>query len=715
MEAARSASSSCLCLCQHFCSQGLLPNRSGMEEAMSSQEKRKKKLSAFFKIPLMLGFFLAGITVLLYFIYWPTGVILTVFLGIYFIFTLYMYFNNSEILRREMIDFATSYGQLQGELLKEFDVPYALLDETGKIMWLNDAFCVVSHRDEDYRRSITTVFPSIRREILPADDKGIRLPVEMEGSSFMAYIERVDMADLLPSNTMLDEKARTGKLYSLFLIDDTAARLAIQEVDDQSIVVGFVYIDNYEEAVDPLEDVRKSLLVALIDRKVTKYFASIDGICSKLEKDKYLVVMRKKSLRQLEENHFDLIEDAKTVKIGNELAITLSIGIGLDGLSYAQNYEFARNAVDLALGRGGDQAVIKNSENVTYYGGKSRQVEKSTRVKARVKAQALKEIIDSRDKIFIMGHRLGDPDSFGASLGIYMIARTMNKKAHIVINDRTVSLKQVVRLFENNENYPKDMIIDSSAAIEEVTDNSALVVVDVNKPSLTECPELLKNCKSIVVLDHHRQGKEVIENATLSYVEPYASSTCEMVSEILQYIGENIKVRPEEADAIYGGIVVDTINFTNRAGVRTFEAAAFLRRCGADVTRVRKLFREDVDAYRAKADAVSRAQIFREVYAISECESEEVASPTVIGAQAANDLLGIKGVRASFVFTRYQGKVFISARSIDEVNVQLIMERMGGGGHLNVAGCQLENVSVEKAMEMLRTTISEMTDEGMLE
>ena len=680
-----------------------------------SQEKRKKKLSAFFRIPLLLGIFLAGITVLLYFIYWPTGVILTVFLVIYFIFTLYLYLNYSEILRREMIDFATSYGQLQGELLKEFEVPYALLDETGKIMWLNDAFCVVSHKDEDYRRSITTVFPTIRREILPVDEKGIRIPVEMEGSSFMAYIEKVDLDDLLPSNTMLDEKARTGKLYSMLLIDDTAARLAIQEVDDQSIVVGFVYIDNYEEAVDPLEDVRKSLLVALIDRKVTKYFASIDGICSKLEKDKYLVVMRKKSLRQLEENHFDLIEDAKTVKIGNEMAITLSIGIGLDGLSYAQNYEFARNAVDLALGRGGDQAVIKNSENVTYYGGKSRQVEKSTRVKARVKAQALKEIIDSRDKIFIMGHRLGDPDSFGASLGIYMIARTMNKKAHIVINDRTVSLKQVIRLFENNENYPKDMIIDSAAAIEEVTDNSALVVVDVNKPSLTECPELLKNCKSIVVLDHHRQGKEVIENATLSYVEPYASSACEMVSEILQYIGENIKVRPEEADAIYGGIVVDTINFTNRAGVRTFEAAAFLRRCGADVTRVRKLFREDVDAYRAKADAVSRAQIFREVYAISECESEDVASPTVIGAQAANDLLGIKGVRASFVFTRYQGKVYISARSIDEVNVQLIMERMGGGGHLNVAGCQLENVSVEKAMEMLRTTISEMTDEGMLE
>ena len=679
---------------------------------MSSGERRKKKLSVFFKIPLLLGLFLAAITVLVYFIYWPVGVILTVFLVIYFIFTLYMYFNNSEILRREMLGFATSYEQMQGELLKNFEVPYALLDSTGKIEWLNDAFAEVVHKDTDYRRSITTIFPTVRRESFPKDDKDIRIQVEFEDRSFMAQIKKLNMADLLPSNTMLDEKARKGELYSLFLIDDTAARLAIQEVDDQSMVVGFVYIDNYEEAVDTLEDVRKSLLVALIDRKVTKYFASIDGICSKMEKDKYLIVMRKKALRQLEEGHFDLLEDAKTVKIGNEMAITLSIGIGLDGLSYAQNYEFARNAIDLALGRGGDQAVVKNPDNVTYYGGKSRQVEKSTRVKARVKAQALKEILNSRDTVFIMGHRLGDPDSFGAAIGIYRIAKTLNRKAYIVINERTVSLKQVLSLFDKNENYDKDLIIDSVHAMEYVTDNSALVVVDVNRPSITECPELLKRCKSIVVLDHHRQGKEVIENATLSYVEPYASSACEMVSEILQYTGENIKVRPEEADAMYGGIVVDTNNFTNRTGVRTFEAAAFLRRCGADVTRVRKLLRDDVVAYRAKADAVSHAQIYLDAYAISVCNSEDVQSPTVVGAQAANDLLNIKGVKASFVLTRYQNEIFISARSIDEVNVQLIMEKMGGGGHLNVAGCQLSNTSIEEAVETLKSTISKMTEAG---
>ena len=679
---------------------------------MSSGERRKKKLSVFFRIPLLLGLFLAVITVLIYFIYWPVGVILTVYLGIYFIFTLYMYLNNSEILRREMLEFATNYDQIQGELLRNFDVPYALLDDTGKIEWMNDAFAGAVQKDTNYRRSITTIFPSIRRESLPKDDKEIRIQVEREGYSFMARVKKLNMADLIPSNTMLDEKAKKGELYSLFLIDDTAARLAIQEVDDQSVVVGFVYIDNYEEAVDTLEDVRKSLLVALIDRKVTKYFAAIDGICSKMEKDKYLIVMRKKALRQLEEDHFDLLEDAKTVKIGNEMAITLSIGVGLDGLSFTQNYEFARNAIDLALGRGGDQAVVKNSDNITYYGGKSRQVEKSTRVKARVKAQALKEIIGARDTVFIMGHRLGDPDSFGAALGIYRIALTLGRKAYIVINERTVSLRQVLSLFEKNENYSKEMIIDSVHALEYVTDNSALVVVDVNKPSLTECPELLKRCKSIVVLDHHRQGTEVIENATLSYVEPYASSACEMVSEILQYTGENVKVRPEEADAIYGGIVVDTNNFTNRTGVRTFEAAAFLRRCGADVTRVRKLFRDDVASYRAKADAVSRAQIYMDVYAISVCDAEEAESPTVVGAQAANDLLDIKGVRASFVMTRYQGKIYVSARSIDEVNVQLIMERMGGGGHLNIAGCQLENMTIEQAIELLKATISEMTEAG---
>lgn len=459
---------------------------------------------------------------------------------------------------------------------------------------------------------------------------------------------------------------------------------------------------------------RRSLLIALIDRKVNKYIASMDGIAKKMEKDKYLIILRKESVLQLEESKFDLLDDVKTVNIGNEMAVTLSIGIGLDGLSYTQNYEFARTAIDLALGRGGDQAVVKTSGSITYYGGKSQQVEKNTRVKARVKAHALNEIISSKDKVLVMGHRLADMDSFGAAVGICRIARSLERKAHIVINDVTTSVRPLVEMFRNNPEYEEDMLINSAEAVEASGNNTVLVVVDVNKPSITECPELLRTCKSIVVLDHHRQGSETIENATLSYVEPYASSACEMVTEILQYIKEGIRLRIEEANCMYAGVIVDTNNFTTKTGVRTFEAAAFLRRNGADVTRVRKLFREDAVEYKTKADAVSQAEIYRGNYAISVCSSEGVMSPTVLGAQAANELLNIKGIKASFVMTEYQGKIFISARSIDEVNVQVIMERLGGGGHMNIAGAQMEDVSLEEAVRVMKHTLDTMIEEGDL-
>ena len=309
-----------------------------------------------------------------------------------------------------------------------------------------------------------------------------------------------------------------------------------------------------------------------------------------------------------------------------------------------------------------------------------------------------------------MGHRMPDADSFGAAVGIYRVAQTLGRRAHIVLNEVPSSISPMVELFRNNPEYEEDMIIGSSQAIESANSNTVLVVVDVNKPSITECPDLLRFCKSVVVLDHHRQGTETVENATLSYVEPYASSASEMVSEILQYTYDNIKIRSEEADCMYAGIMVDTNNFLTKTGVRTFEAAAFLRRNGADVTRVRKLFREEAIEYKAKADAVSQAEIYRQFFAISICNAEDLPSPTVIGAQAANELLNIRGVKASFVLTDYQGKIYISARSIDEVNVQLIMERMGGGGHMNTAACQMEGVGIIEAMGAVKRTIDSMLE-----
>lgn len=681
---------------------------------MKKRVKIKGKLSGYFNAPIRLGLFMVLANILIYFISWPAGIVLTVFLVIYFAVTVSQLLNSRVLLLNEMVSFATEYGQVQKKLLKELDLPYAILDDTGRVIWINQAFDRVVHGEKILRKPVSSVFPSITKDSLPATDEDVKLQVDYESSNYRVEMKRIPLDQMEEDSDIVEAAGYEDALIALYLFDETAVRLAIQEVDDQSVVIGFIYMDNYEEALDSVEDVRRSLLTALIDRKVNKYISSIDGICSKIEKDKYLIILRKKSLRQLQEAHFELLSDVKTVNIGNEMAITLSIGIGMDGLTYAQNYEFARNAIDLALGRGGDQAVIKMPDNIIYYGGKTQQVEKSTRVKARVKAQAMKEIISAKDTVFIMGHRIGDIDCFGAAVGVFRISTTLGREAHIVLNDISTSLAPIVDLFRNNPEYPPDMFYTSAQAVEKVTDNSSLVVVDVNKPSITECPELLRLCKSIIVLDHHRQGTETIENATLSYIEAYASSTCEMVSEILQYIDDNIKIRQEEADALYAGIVIDTNNFQSKTGVRTFEAAAFLRRCGTDVTRVRKLFREDALEYKAKADAVSQAEIYRNTYAISICPGQGIQSPTIVGAQAANELLNIKGVKASFVLTEYQNQIFISARSIDEVNVQIVMEHLGGGGHMNIAGCQMQDVTLAEAIGVLKHTIDTMISDGEL-
>ncbi|MDL2302308.1 DHH family phosphoesterase [Lachnospiraceae bacterium OttesenSCG-928-D06] len=681
---------------------------------MKKRIKLKGRIKTYLQFSIYLGILLCIVDTIVFLVDYRAGSIVTGFTLFYFAVTLSLYFYNKPIIMNELISFATEYGQIQRTILRDLELPYALLDDAGKVVWTNQAFENIIHQPKGYNKSITSLFPTITRDRLP-DDNGVdeaQYELKYETEEYVIKLHKIPLTQMAENSDMIDAESYNGFLIALYLFDETALHIALQEVDDQSLAVGMVYLDNYDEALESVEEVRRSLLIALIDRKVNKYISAQDGICKKLEKDKYLIVLRKKAIAGLKETRFDLLEEVKTVNIGNEMAVTLSIGIGLDGLTYAQNYEFARNAIDLALGRGGDQAVIKTPESVTYYGGKSQQVEKNTRVKARVKAQALREIITSKDKVLVMGHRMPDVDSFGAAVGIYRIANSLGRKAHIVLNEATNAISPLVDLFKDNPEYDSDMIINSQQAIELAGSNTVLIIVDVNKPSITECPDLIRFCKSIVVLDHHRQGTEIVENATLSYVEPYASSACEMVSEVLQYTYENIKIRPEEADSMYSGIMIDTNNFVTKAGVRTFEAAAFLRRSGADVTRVRKLFREDAQEYKAKADAVSQAEIYKQFFAISVCTAEDLPCPTVIGAQAANELLNIKGVKASFVLTDFQSKIYVSARSIDEVNVQIIMERMGGGGHMSVAACQMEGAGIAEAIGVLKRTIDSMLEGG---
>ena len=455
----------------------------------------------------------------------------------------------------------------------------------------------------------------------------------------------------------------------------------IRANEEQKLVAGLIYIDNYDEVMESVEEVRQSLLVALIDRKINQYMSVNDGIVKKLEKDKYFFVIKKSYYKEMEKNKFAVLDEAKSVNIGNTMPATLSIGIGIATDTYAQSYNYARVAIDLALARGGDQAVVKSNSGITYFGGKREQTSKNTRVKARVKAEALREFITAKDQVIVMGHKIADVDSFGAAVGIYRAALTMEKKAYIVLN-------------------------------EIINDSTVAVVVDTNKPEMTECPDLLKMTKTIVVFDHHRQSSNMIENTVLSYIEPYASSSCEMVSEVLQYITDDVRITNVEANSMYAGIVIDTNNFMNRTGVRTFEAAAFLRRCGADITYVRKIFRDNMESYRAKAEIVSSAEVFCDEYAIARYENAEIDSPTIIGAQAANELLNIDGIKASFVLTKYNGKIYVSARAIDEVNVQIIMERVGGGGHMNTAGAQFQHTNMEEAIETLKETIYTMKEEG---
>lgn len=681
---------------------------------MKKDLRFKGRLRLYFQMPVWFGILLAATNVAIYTVDVTAGIILSCFTLLYLISFLFLEHFNRPIIMTELVSFATQYGQIQKRLLRDLELPNTLLDENGHIIWANKAFLQIVGKEKPENKVITSFFSAITADKLPTGDVDeTEVEFQQGDRDYHAKLKRIPLAEMVENSDIFEsDGAYDGCLIAVYLFDETALKIALRENDNQSLAVGLLYIDNYEEALDSVEEVRRSLLTALIERKVNKYFASIDGIVRKMEKDKFFFILRKQSLKALLENRFDLLEDVKTVNIGNEMSVTLSIGVGVGGLTYGQNYEYARTSIDLALGRGGDQAVVKTQEGVSYYGGKSQRVEKNTRVKARVKAHALKEIITSKDRVMVMGHRMTDADSFGAAVGIYRIAKALGRSAFIVLNDISMSIKPMVDHFISHEDEDELILLNSAQAMEYAGANTCLVVVDVNKPSLTECPELLKQCRSIVVLDHHRQSEEIIENATLSYIESYASSACEMVAEIIQYVESGLKLKSAEADCLYGGIVIDTNNFISKAGVRTFEAAAYLRRNGADVTRVRKMFRDDVFDYRAKADAISRASVFREVFAISACKAGEAHNPTIVGAQAANELLNITGIKASFVLTDYNQVIYISARSIDEINVQIIMEKLGGGGHLNVAAAQLRDTSLEEATERLKETLTVMQEEG---
>ena len=682
-----------------------------MNNKQTKSFKPSGRLNSIFLWPVGLGILLVLLDILLCFVSSVAASIVAVFIVIYaFVCAMMICYFRPRIIK-EIVEFSSNYSQVQRQLLYELSIPYCLLDNKGNILWMNASMQASINRKNDLNKNISTIIPELSANVFRNFEDFKEIRVAFNDRDYRVEMKRIS-ADIITQGVNILAKDYNSSLVAMYMFDETDINQYIQKIRDERFVVGLVYIDNYEDALESVDDVRRSLFVGLVDKRVNKYFSAGAAIIRKLEKDKYLVVFRYKFLEKLLADKFSLVEDIKSVKVGNEKTLTLSIAIGTGAADYARNYDIAKAAMDLALGRGGDQAVIKDGEKIYYYGGKSQQMEKNTRVKVRVKAHALRQILEANDNVLIMGHNLPDIDSFGSALGIYIIAKKFGKEAHIVFGEISSSVRPFMNRFIDKEEYPDDMFIKKEEAENYLTASTVVIVVDVNRPQRTECPQLLDKCKTIIVFDHHRRSSDTITGAVLSYVDPYASSACEMVTEMIQYVDDGIKLKAFEADALYAGISIDTDGFNSKSGPRTFEAAAFLRRHGADVTRVRKMLRNDMNEYKAIASAVSKSEVYKSAFAITVFDGEGLESPTIGGAKAANQLLDISGIKASFVITQYEDKLYISARSIDEVNVQLDMEELGGGGHMSIAGAQLTNCTIQQAVNTIKLTLDNMLAEG---
>ena len=684
---------------------------------MNNGNKLKRRVQLIILLPVVLALGLLGATIYLNGISSQMGVIAVALLILFIVAILILYFTLLPELSSVLVDYSLEQGKIQKELLHELEIPYAILDTDGHIMWANNMFhdtIGVAH-NKRIKKPVDSYFSELMPEIIDGSES-VDINVDYNDRKYKASIKRIDMSKVFDENK--DEADGDDIVLALYLFDETNLRKLEQETIDQKLYAGLLYLDNYDEVMDQLEDVKHSILTALVERKINMYLSNIDAIVKHIENDKYFFVFKQKYMQTLRNDRFSILDDVKNINVGNDIAMTLSIGIGADLDSdtngYMNAYENARTAIGMAMGRGGDQAAVKLGEQVTYYGGKSAGTEKTTRVKARVKAQAFEELLLSKEKVIIMAHKRPDADAFGSAVGIYRLVSAMNKKAFIVLNEVTEAIRPLVSSFKAANMYD-GVFLTSTEAVAQVDQNTVVVVCDVNRPSMTECEELLSLVPTVVVFDHHRQTNEAIKGATLSYIEPFASSACEMIAEMYQYMSKSPKLKTQEADAMYAGILIDTDNFLNKTGVRTFEAASFLRKNGADVVRVRKMFRSSMTELKERAQGISNAEIYMGHFALSYVDADESSkeAPTVPVAKAANELLNVENIDASFVVTEAEnGMLYVSARSIGDINVQIIMERFNGGGHSNIAGAQLEGKSKEEFFAELKNVLKEMTTAG---
>ena len=618
----------------------------------------------------------------------------------------YTYFANNKRkseISEQLQDLTLTVDSAAKSSLINSPFPLVILETNGNVVWKSSKF-VTEFVDIDMNNYINDLIIDIKDEIEKSDNKKRKSVIRQIQIGKKTYTVQGEFA----KSKKYERKKSPEYMMILYFIDETEKVKLKQENEDQKICVGIIMIDNYEEVTQRVDAEQKTQLMAKVESTIYDWVNETNGILVKTDRDTYVYVFEQKNLEKIKEEKFAILDSIKNLVRKDKIQLTLSIAISNEGDTERDVYKSASAAMDVILGRGGDQAVIRQNGKYLFFGGKVEEVEKRTKVKARIVAHALEELIKENDKIMIMGHTNPDIDAIGSALGIYRIAKTLGKEAKIVANVETPSIKD---LYESIKDQYQEVFINSETALAQVDSETLLVVVDTHKKTYVESPELLTKTNKIVVIDHHRRSADFIDNSILTFQEVYASSAAELVTEIIQYTQNEVELSEVEAEALYAGIMMDTKNFTFKTGVRTFEAAAYLRRCGVDIIKVKKWFQSDLESYNTISEIVRKAEIVRDSIGISIYDVQEKET-SLICAKAADELLTIGNITASFVLGLMEdGKVCISGRSIGDVNVQMILEKLGGGGHITLAGAQLENVTIDEAKQELISKINEYFEE----
>ena len=574
-------------------------------------------------------------------------------------------------------------------------IPLCILEFDGNISWYNNKFYDMTESPDLLGENIDNIIKNLNLRKVLNENKEMYTDVTYKDREYTVIY-----------NVIKNEQNKQVKyLMMLYWIDKTDYLSLAQKYEEEKNVIMLIQVDGYDEVLKSASEEKRSLISVEIERILFGLENSLQAAVKKTAKDKYIVIANQRSLSKLQENKFTILDTIRNITYSNTLPVTISIGVGREGNSIHENIKWAAGALDLALGRGGDQAIVKTKDKFEFYGGKSKAVEKTTKVKSRLIGHALKEIVSQSNNIYIMGHKYPDLDAMGAAVGIYDICKSLKKETYIVLDQFNEYIDEFVSRL-NKQEYYKDLFINKEEAIKNCTKDTLVVVVDTHRPSYTECEELLGISKKIAVIDHHRRGVEFIQDTVLSFHEIYVSSTCEMVTEVVQYLEDDVKINKLTAEGLLAGISLDTKFFAFKTGVRTFEAASYLKKAGADTTEVKKLFRTNVEDFKTKAEIISNTHIIdnRICISYSKMKSENI---NVVIAQAADELLTVKNVEASFVLGEKNGIIFISARSLGKINVHVLMEKLGGGGHMDIAGAQLEGVSIQEAYKKVNYIIEQ--------